>query len=201
VGGSHSPALTAAAIALVALVTACGSGSSTGPSGRGLTTTRLPLQPTAPVVSGDPQPDVVDFVRAGLTESQTKKIVKECSASAGDIANLGSCPVVLRILESPSSCTSTTLCLDLVRVSGTNAWLVRIRDLRPDRPLCATGPGGLCWQLAVAPKALAPLGLETGSAAASNAGPSTSPSSSQPTASQSVSGAPTSMTSSLTPSP
>ena len=122
----------------------------------------------------------------GLTDKQAKDITAHC-AGAQEITNVnGSCATLLPVLMTLPPCKPSSLCIELGQATGTDIWLVRIVDERPERPLCGSGPEGLCWQLPVGGPALARLGVAVASASASGGSASVSASASPSASAASV---------------
>lgn len=159
-------------IASFSMMAACGGGSTPHPvdQNAGLVsqlptrTMNLPLQHSAPPVGGDVQTPVRDIVRRELTDQDAQEIANACR-DASEVTPTGRCAEVMRRLivsfpvgfsatETPDANMSNRcqreLCLAISeyrRQNNTRESVVEIVDRRPGRPLCATGPDGLCFVL------------------------------------------------------
>lgn len=155
--------MLAMAVAVAVMVSGCASGgtntegSSSGirPStAKALVTaaTSLPLQAHAVSLEGDPQPTFEDVTSRALTDHQARELAEKCKDSLALVQDQTCREKVLSLLVSSGPCEPGTTDRGLCGVFSSvldRELLFRIIDQRPGEPLCANGPGGLCFQTSV----------------------------------------------------
>jgi hypothetical protein len=144
--------MLASAVMLAVVVSGCNSGSKASDLPLVTAATSLPLQANAQAVGGDPQSDFTDVASASITDQQAKDFAELCGGPL-DLEQDPTCQH--RVVEmGVLPCKSHMLCV-VVSHQG-DLVLVRIVDQRQSKPLCGSGPGGLCLQTSVERSALRP---------------------------------------------
>jgi hypothetical protein len=155
---------------MVLLTAACGFGEPAPPRDDGLlmtpvAATRLPLQPSVPVLSGDPQPALADPIEAGLTPDEVEFLSRKCAGEAEITNTADECfRKIAGILARDSPCDGS--CLRAARAQGPGVThsgpdgsptvvfpnsfvLIQVIDDR-----CRAVPNRVCLQLPVTPVVL-----------------------------------------------
>lgn len=158
-GASWKLAVLGAVVLVVLPVSACrGEEPTTSPDDiSGITpvgVTRLPLQPSVPSLSGDPQPILTDPIEAGLTRDEVIFLSQKCAGQAEVTNTASECfRRIQQALARQWSCEDVTGCVRVARrarpgvtgpgVNRDDAAVMQITD----QAECGKAPNDVCLQL------------------------------------------------------